>query len=643
MKKKCFFLLVCYCFSVKVWAAPNQELAVSLIPDSLRQNADAVYRFCTTQYQRNTVAQLTQNVHCAVTVLNKNGNKHAHIQLSYDRLIKVNNLQITLYDPSGNKIKELGKSEVQDFSAYPSFTLYSDQRVKQAAANHNTYPYTVEYTYQITYNGVVGIDTWYPVPGYRTAVQKAELIFTTPAAIGINFLPINDPPITHRQITEGSAITHHWQVNACKAIIPQPLSPPISKVLPAVLLAPAAFEYDQTYGNFNSWQTYGNWAYNLLQNRDVLPPATIAEVNKLTADIADPKAKAKKIYEYMQSKTRYVNIATGIGGFQPISAADVDKYGYGDCKALSNYTKSLLKIAGLNAHYTEIGSGPNQQLSYPDFASANQTNHVIICLPLQQDTLWLECTSQKLPFGFIGKGNANRYALAITEQGGKVCKTPHYTAANNVQHTTAQVILQPNTDARITLSAYHTNLAYEPIFDLAQLSPQEQQNVLSGAYPFAQLSIHAFTVADSSAHHQPKYDAYGALQFTATAARAFSAAGNRWIVPCNLFHPFTNPLPDVKNRTTPIYIAQGFTQTDVVTFTFPDNFAPEHVPQTSAATSIAGEYKASFTANQNKLTYTRTLKLHNGTYAAEHAHNIAAFFEAVSAYDAQKFILLKQP
>ena len=101
----------------------------------------------------------------------------------------------------------------------------------------------------------------------------------------------------------------------------------------------------------------------------------------------------------MQKKTRYVNVSIGIGGWQPFDAATVDKTSYGDCKALSNFTKSLLSVVGIKSFYALNNAGSDANSIDRSFPSA-QFNHAFVCVPLDRDTIWLECTNQRYPCGF---------------------------------------------------------------------------------------------------------------------------------------------------------------------------------------------------------------------------------------------------
>jgi len=150
----------------------------------------------------------------------------------------------------------------------------------------------------------------------------------------------------------------------------------------------------------------------------------------LTDKLKDPKQKISVLYDYMQKNTHYISIQLGIGGWQPFDATYVATKRYGDCKALSNYMVALLKEAGIKGKTVDIRAGANAASINKDFPSF-QFNHVIACVPLDKDTVWLECTSETLPAGYLSSFTANRYAVLVDENGGKLIHTPKYNYHDN--------------------------------------------------------------------------------------------------------------------------------------------------------------------------------------------------------------------
>ena len=148
----------------------------------------------------------------------------------------------------------------------------------------------------------------------------------------------------------------------------------------------------------HTWEDFSNWIWQLNQGRDVLSLTTTAKVQEMVKDLPDDRAKVKRLYAYLQERTRYFNVALGIGGLQPVDANVVDEVGYGDCKGLSNYMKALLKAAGIKSYYALVNSGGDFPQLIQDFPS-HQFDHAILCVPMEKDTIWLECTSQTIPFG----------------------------------------------------------------------------------------------------------------------------------------------------------------------------------------------------------------------------------------------------
>ena len=92
----------------------------------------------------------------------------------------------------------------------------------------------------------------------------------------------------------------------------------------------------------------------ILSGTDELPEETKVKIKNLVGNEKDPIKKAKIVYKYVQEKSRYVSIQVGIGGWKPMLANDVDRLGYGDCKALIKLYKSFLNAVDVPSYYTII-------------------------------------------------------------------------------------------------------------------------------------------------------------------------------------------------------------------------------------------------------------------------------------------------
>jgi transglutaminase-like putative cysteine protease len=157
----------------------------------------------------------------------------------------------------------------------------------------------------------------------------------------------------------------------------------------------------------------------------------------------DPVKKAKIIYKYVQEKSRYVNISIGIGGWKPMLASDVDRLGYGDCKALSNYTKALLKAVDVPSYNTILYGNPKKRNIEADFVSM-QGNHMILAIPNKNSFIFLECTSQVDPFGYQGTFTDDRDVLVVKPEGGEIVRTKIYQDEDNAQKSKGKYAIAEN-------------------------------------------------------------------------------------------------------------------------------------------------------------------------------------------------------
>ena len=276
-----------------------------------------------------------------------------------------------------------------------------------------------------------------------------------------------------------------------------------------IFTAPLDFEYGGYKGSLRSWNTYGEWMYKLIKGLDALPPSEMTKIAEITAKTDDVRERVKLIYEYMQSSTRYVSIQIGIGGHRPSEASLVIKNGYGDCKALVNYTMALLKGAGITSYYTLIKSGPDGKV-IKDFVN-DQFDHIVLCVPLQKDTVWLECTDQRSPFNFMGNFTDDRYALLITPDGGKLVKTPAFKKGENVIKRTGTISMNNFGKSTAKLSYYYSGMNYDTASALfGQASKDEMKRYLKGTLRFSDIDLTEVNFSETKTEKPSAIFAYNA-------------------------------------------------------------------------------------------------------------------------------------
>jgi transglutaminase-like putative cysteine protease len=621
---------------VTILANAQVNYDVSLISKDLLPYASAVIRdqsVYTEVKDNNTL----YHIKTAITVLNKNGDDIAHIAVWYDKSNVIKSIKGTTYNEFGKFTGKFSEKDFEDVNAANDFSLFEDSRVKHFIPSIGSYPYTIEYEYDVRSKQTLNFRDWEPNPHTGLAVEISSFTFACKPDFNIRYKEINMPAKVNIGTDKDGLKTYTWQVNNLKALRAEPFSPLSETYLSSVKIAPQNFVYAGIAGSFTNWDQLGRWSYDkLLANRQTLPPQTVEHIKELTAGITDVKQKAKKIYEYMQDKTRYISVQVGIGGYQPFLATDVDKLSYGDCKALVNYTQALLKAANIDSWYCVV-YGDNSKVSMlNDFASMNQGNHVILCLPIKNDTTYLECTSQKIPFGFLSDFTDDRNVLACTPEGGKLLHTPKYTSQDNLQTRKAGFIIDKDGALSGDMVTIYKGTQYDNPEELVGEPLTEQVKTLQKMYTnISNLSIEKLDIK------QDKKQIPVATESIKLSARDFASADNGKLYfalnPVNK----QRSIRDVRNRTNPVYINRGYTDEDEIVYILPAGYHPDMEPLNINLNKPFGKFKMSTTVSDGRLIYKRRMEVIDGTYSKDSYHDLVEFYQAIADADSYNVTLVK--
>ena len=116
-------------------------------------------------------------------------------------------------------------------------------------------------------------------------------------------------------------------------------------------------------------------------------------------------------------------------------------------------------------------------------------NHVILQVPLPQDTLWLECTNPQLPFGYVHQDIAGHDALLIQPTGGSIYRLPAYPDSLNTQQITARISLSPTAEAKIEVQEVSRLFQYENEAGIVYLEPNKQKDRIRSDINLSQADI----------------------------------------------------------------------------------------------------------------------------------------------------------
>lgn len=626
------FLLGCLIALSTICRAQN-KFVVESIPDQLKNRAAMTVRYESEEVIMYAPDDVRHKVKKAITIHNKNGEFFAYIPLYYDKSSKIKTAKGAVYDEFGRQIKKLSLKDFNDVSAADGFSMFSDTRLKYYSNDAPQYPYTLEFEYEIQLSQNLMIPNWSPDYHPQVSVEQSSYSFTYPTLEKIRIHTQNIESTGLKTEKEGFT-TLKWEVTNLEAKKQEEFTHHFQDLNIQVNIVPERISYYNHSGSLTDWKNFGKWAHDMLLNgKQDLGPDVKQKVLDLTKNALSDKEKAKILYKYMQNKTRYVSIQVGIGGIEPFPASDVEKYGYGDCKALVNYMQNLLSFADIPSYYCVVEAGWQKKSLRSSFANMQDGNHVILCIPFENDTTWLECTSQLMPFGSLGDFTDDRLVLAWTAEGGQILKTPTYTERDNrqIRHSTLKLVDHKHFEGKMVTKFYGTQL--DNHLDVLRANPTDKAKLLAKHYDINNIS---FAAIDYQMIEQDSSYVQENLNFS--IQHIARTTNSKLIIPTTPFSSYVN-LQRNDNRQRNVYINRGFTDKDILEIELPEDVNKVMTPINKSYECPMGTFEFIARIENDKLICLRTLTIKQGEYNADQYNVFQDFLKSVGQTDRSRISL----
>lgn len=567
-----------------------------------------------------------------VQVNNKQENWLSHVEMRYDPNQKFSFNYANIIDATGNVVRKLKKKELITRNDLSHQAFYQDDLITEFDLYWNQYPYSVEYSYTIEEEEYLYIAWWTPLLYTHVPTITSSLEITLPSDNEVN---INSSTNTIYKSSEKENMKIlSWTTSLVQKPQSEIYSPPTETLIPTVKVIPANFKYG-TAGSTSSWTSFGLWLDELNKGTDQLTLLEKQKVENLISGIDNKNEIVKKIYYYLQDHTKYVNVAIDVGGLKSYQASYVIKNKYGDCKALTTYMKAMLKSVGIESSYTVVKAGENEGEIDLDFPS-QQFNHVILMIPSPTDTLWLENTSNALPFNYLGTFTQGRYTLAVNGERSQLIKTPELLPSDVLLERDFNFRLSGKNETAIEVELTLRGNEFEDYrYFISERDVKRQNDEV-----LEHTAIKGFKAIETSTLDFHRDSTFVRLNVTGTAPSIVRKIG-----PYKVINPLRIKLPDFEksdrreldviinypiNRSDKsIYELQNFENTEI------------QIPEGINIESRYGKYRTIYSEEDNKLTVDEQFILFTNEISIDEYKDFHRFIESIISHKKNTAILIK--
>jgi hypothetical protein len=234
--------------------------------------------------------------------------------------------------------------------------------------------------------------------------------------------------------------------------------------------------------------------------------------------------------------------------------------------------------------------------------------------------------------GFTG----NRMALAITEEGGKLVRTPRYGISENTQVRNIHAQLQTDGELNMTVETTYKGLQQDKLQHLqASMSKDKLKELLQ-----EDLELASYDIQDFKYHEQR-----GALpelneQLVIRVNNYANITGKRLFIVPNILSPGGIRLQEDERKVDFVF-QDEFHNEDISEITLPEGYAIESAPADVTLRTKYGTYTSTVRLEKNKIIYKRVREQFRGRFPPSESAAISKFFSEIYKADRSKMVLVK--
>ncbi|MEQ8245548.1 transglutaminase domain-containing protein [Fulvivirga sp.] len=410
-------------------------------------------------------------------------------------------------------------------------------------------------------------------------IVHSKFTVTVDKGVDIRLDIINNEDNLVQKKTEdlSNRIKYTFECNNADKLKIEDDAPPIRFTAPHIAAIVQKFEANgSTHQVLSSADDLFSWYSTFIKG---LKSGNYENIKKVLNEIIDPNdeelEKVKKIFHWVQNNVKYIAFEDGMRGLIPHNAEYVCDKRYGDCKDMASITVNMLNEAGIDAHFTWIGTR-DIPYKYSEYPSPMVDNHMIATYINDGKYYYLDATSQyssyKLPSSMIQGKEA---LIALDENNYEIQTVPVIDKSLNVKNDSSFYSLK---DGSIVGLGKMTISGFPKVFNSYNMIKSSKKGLDDFMTQFMGRGNNKFFLDDYQIANLDDLEQPIEVNYKFRVEDYYRKIGSKIYFNMNLVKSLTDKIID-DERKQPIENEFNYIHKNTSVLQIPENYVVKHLPE----------------------------------------------------------------
>jgi transglutaminase-like putative cysteine protease len=350
----------------------------------------------------NNLPVIYSNIYEELLLLTDQASDYSGKEIYWANFSSIENIDAHSVIPDGDKYKTIKVKEFKPTNEIAEGEFYDDEK-----AYKFSYPGLVNgarevlsYTERISDPHLFG-RFFFKI--FEPA-EESEYSVTVPTGVKIRYklFNANDSAVKFTMKQEEQNTIYTWTMHAPEKLKFDESAPNVSYYAPHIVVLLDSYTINGVEKKvLSDTNALYDWFYSMVKHVDTaISPGVKKLVDSITDGAAGNLEKAKRIFYWVEDNITYVAYEDSLGGFTPREASLVCSRRFGDCKDMASTLVEMMRVAGLKAYQTWIGTR-DIAYSFREVPSPMATNHMICAYIENGRTYFLDATAKYAPFNLV--------------------------------------------------------------------------------------------------------------------------------------------------------------------------------------------------------------------------------------------------